>query len=174
MTRWILWLAGVPAAAGLAVVAVGAMLPRDHVAAVETRVAAPPEQVAALIRDIEEQPKWRGSVTAIEVVERRETGLRYVERSGGDAITFDFREEAPGRQFRSTIADPELPFGGFWMLTLAPDGGGTRLRIEEQGFVTNPVYRFFSALVFGHEATMRAYLEDLARAVSGGTSAPSA
>jgi hypothetical protein len=32
-------------------------------------------------------------------------------------------------------------------------------------FVTNPVYRFFAALVFGHERTMKAYLADLQRAV---------
>jgi hypothetical protein len=174
MIRWILWVAAVPIAAGLATAAIGAMLPRDHVAAAEARVAAPPERVAALIRDVERQPKWRSAVSSIQVLERRENGLRYIERSGGDAIAFDLVEESRDRRFRSTIADPGLPFGGFWIVSLAPEAGATRVRVEEQGFVTSPVYRFFSALVFGHEATMRTYLDDLGRAVSGAPSAPSA
>jgi hypothetical protein len=174
MTKRILWIAAVPVVAGVAIVAVGAMLPRDHVAAAEVRVAAAPADVAAMVREVERQPQWRSAVSSIEVLERGENRVRYVERSGGDAILFDLVEETGGRVFRSAIADPELPFGGLWIVTLTPEAGVTRVRVEEHGFVTNPVYRFFSALVFGHEATMRTYLDDLGRAVSAGPSEPSA
>ncbi|HEX8572615.1 MAG TPA: SRPBCC family protein [Allosphingosinicella sp.] len=157
-----------PAAAAILVCGTGWLLPRDHVASVEAVVAATPDKVARLVRDVEDQPSWRGGVTAIEVGERRPGGLRYVERSGGDSIAFDFAEEERGRRFRSTIADPGLPFGGAWTIELDPQGGATRVRIEERGFVTNPVYRFFAALVFGHERTMKAYLADLRRAAEQG------
>lgn len=161
MWKYALWAAAVPAAAAILVLAVGWLLPRDHVASAEAVVAAEPGKVAALVRDVEAQPLWRGSVTRIEVRERRPGGLRYVEHSGGEAIAFDFAEEEGGRRFRSTIADAGLPFGGAWTIDLAPAGPGTRVRIEERGFVTHPVYRFFAALVFGHERTMKAYLADL-------------
>ncbi|HEX8216147.1 MAG TPA: SRPBCC family protein, partial [Allosphingosinicella sp.] len=145
---------------------IGAMLPRDHVASAEAIVAAPPADVAALVRDVAGQPRWRGSVETIEVLERRPSGgLLYVERSGGDSITFDFAEEVRGARFRSTIADPALPFGGAWTIALAPAGAGTRISIEERGEVRDPVYRFFSRFVFGHEGTMRAWLADLERAL---------
>ncbi len=127
---------------------------------------APPAAVAALVRDVAAQPRWRGGVTAIEVIERHEGGLRYIERQSGEAILFDFVEEAPGTRFRSTIADPDLPFGGAWTIALAPEGAGTRVRIEERGEVSDPLYRFFAALVFGHDGTMKAYLADMARALS--------
>ncbi|HWT12443.1 MAG TPA: SRPBCC family protein [Allosphingosinicella sp.] len=165
MWKWVIAVASLPLGAGALVYGIGAMLPRTHVARAEALLPAPAAQVAAMVREVEAQPQWRGAVTAVEIVERRERGLRYIEHSGGDAIAFDFVEEVPGARFRSTIADPQLPFGGFWTIALASEGEGTRVAIEEHGEVRSPVYRFFAALVFGHEATMKAYLADLERAV---------
>lgn len=165
MWKWAIALAALPVAAAAMVILVGLALPREHGAVAETVVAAPPERVAALVREVEAQPSWRSGVTSVEVLERRGHRLRYIERSGSDAITFDFLEEAAGERFRSTIADPDLPFGGFWIVTVAPEGEGARVRIEEQGHVGNPIYRFFAALVFGHDRTMKNYLADLERAL---------
>lgn len=161
MWRWVLGVAAVPLVGAVAVVAIGALLPRDHVAAAEALVSAPPERVAAIVREVEAQPKWRKSIRSIEVLEPSDRGLRYVERSDDGAIAFDFAEEEQGRRFRSTIADPTLPFGGSWSIDVAPKRGGSLVRIEERGFVRNPVYRFFSALVFGHDRTVKSYLSDL-------------
>jgi uncharacterized protein YndB with AHSA1/START domain len=165
MWKYALWAAAVPAAAAILVAGVGSLLPRDHVASAEAVLPAPPDEVAKLVREVEAQPRWRTGVSAVEVRVRRADGLRYVEHSGGEAIAFDFAEEKPGRRFRSRIDDPSLPFGGAWTIDLEPDGGGTRVRIEERGFVAHPVYRFFATLVFGHERTMKAYLGDLRRAL---------
>ena len=162
MWKYALWAAAVPATAAILVLGTGWLLPRGHVASAEAVVRAAPAEVARLVRDVEAQPRWRGGVTAIEVRERRADGLLYVEHQGDEAIAFDFAEEAQGARFRSRIADPDLPFGGAWTIDLAPAGSGaTRVRIEEKGFVTHPVYRFFAALVFGHDRTMKAYLADL-------------
>jgi len=166
MWKWLAGIAALPIAAAGVVTAVGLMLPREHSASAEALVTAPPARVAALVRQVEAQPRWRSGVTAIEIVERRGASLRYVERSGGETITFDFAEERPGERFRNTIADPDLPFGGFWTVTLAPQGNGTRVRIEERGHVGNPIYRFFAAIVFGHDRTMKTYLADLERALA--------
>lgn len=164
MLKILLWIAGGLVALAGGVCAAGLALPRNHVAQAEQQIAAPPERVAALVRSVEAQPQWRKGVTAIEIQAREEGKVRYRERSGGDRIAFLLEEPAPGSVFRSTITDETLPFGGSWTITLAPSGAGTRVSIVEQGEVRNPIFRFLARFVFGHEATMRAYLADLKRA----------
>ena len=165
--KWVLGIAAVPVGVAAIVAGIGALLPRDHVARGDRLVAASPEQVAATIRDVEAYPRWRSTVDRIERVDRHDGELRFVEHSGGDAIAFALVEEEAGRRFRSTITDPNLPFGGFWTIALEPAGERTRITIEEHGFVGNPIFRFVSALVFGHEATLRNYLDDLERRLAG-------
>jgi hypothetical protein len=111
-------------------------------------------------------PRWRSGLERIDGMERRGPALRFVEHRGGDAIAFLLTEEVPGARFKSVIDDPDLPFGGYWTIALVPEGAGTRVRIEEHGFVGNFAFRFVSALVLGHDRTMKTYLADLARAVS--------
>lgn len=166
MLIWVMIAAGLVVGLGLVVYATGAMLPRYHVARAEAFIPASPERLAALVRAVEAQPEWRKRVTAIEVVERRADGLRYIERQGRDAILFDFAETVPGARFTGIIADPKLPFGGSWTWDIVPEGGGTRVRIVEDGEVRSPVFRFFARIVFGQEATMRSYLADLERAAA--------
>jgi uncharacterized protein YndB with AHSA1/START domain len=166
MWNWVLGIGGTLIGMALLVCLVGALLPRDHVAAAERVVAAPPERVAAMIREVEAYPRWRRGVTRVELLERGAASLRFTEHGKDGPMAFQLAEEVPGARFRSTIADPDLPFGGYWEIALAPDGMGTRVRIEEHGFVSNIVFRFLSTLVFGHEATMKAWLEDLDSGVS--------
>jgi uncharacterized protein YndB with AHSA1/START domain len=164
--KWAAVIAAIPVGAGAIVLAIGTMLPRDHVARAAAIVAAPPDRVAAMIRDVEAQPRWRCDVRSIEVRERGAGHVLYVERSRHGAIAYDLREEEPGRRFRSTIADESLPFGGFWTIALAPEGTATRVEIVEQGRVKNPLFRFVSALVLGHDATAKAWLADLGAALA--------
>jgi hypothetical protein len=168
--KWLIWAAAVPIGAAAIAAGVGVLLPRDHVATGQTYVQAPPDEVAALVRDVAAQPRWRKNVRSIDMLERHGRELRYIERSSDGAVTFDLVEEQPGRLFRSTIADPDLPFGGAWTIAIAPHGAGSSITIEEHGFVTNVLFRFFGALVFGYDRTIKAYLSDLHRAVSGSSS----
>lgn len=164
--KWVLGIAALPLGAAALVYAVGAMLPRDHVAAMERIVPVDPASVAAMVREVENYPRWRSGLERVELSSRRPEGTRFVEHSPGDSIAFLLVEEARDERFKSTIADPNLPFGGYWTIALEPANRGTRVRIEEHGFVTNPVYRFFARFLFGHESTMRTWLDDLERAVS--------
>jgi ribosome-associated toxin RatA of RatAB toxin-antitoxin module len=168
MLIWLVVILGTLVGLVLLVAAIGAMLPRAHVARTKALIPAPPARVAAMVRDVEAQPRWRRGVTAIEVVERRADGLLYIERQGRQPILFDFAETVPDTRFTGTIADPKLPFGGTWTFDLMPEGEGTRVRIVEDGEVRNRVFRFVAKFVFGHEATMRRYLADLERAVAEG------
>jgi hypothetical protein len=166
------WLAGIAAllvAAAAIMFGIGLMLPRDHVARVARTFPAPPERMAALIRNVEGQPIWRRDVRSIDVQERAPGRVRYIEHSRQGDITYDLREEEPSRLFRSTIADPDLPFGGFWTIAVAPNGTGSRVEIVEHGSVRNPLFRFFSAFVFGHDATAKAWLLDLGNTIGAKT-----
>ena len=74
---------------------------------------------------------------------------------------YEIVEQAPPSRLVTRVADG-LPYGGTWTFELAPEGGGTRLTITEHGEVYNPIFRVLARFVFGHAATMEAYLEDLA------------
>ncbi|MEA3013704.1 MAG: hypothetical protein QOD42_2249 [Sphingomonadales bacterium] len=164
---WPIWIAaGLPGIV-LLVCLIGALLPRDHVAAAEAEMPAPPARVAAMIRAVEAYPDWRGGLKRVEMLGRDGDALRFVEHGKDGRLAFRLEEEASGRRFRSTIDDPRLPFGGYWIIALAPAGAGTKVRIEEHGFVRNLLFRFVSALILGHDRTIKAWLADMARALGG-------
>lgn len=135
---------------------VGVLQPQRHTARVERVIAMPVDVVAAHIRDVGDYPRWRKVKVEIGA-----DGATYVEEMDGDRIAYRLAEPSPGRQFVTTITDPDLPFGGAWTYDLAPEGAGTRVRIREDGDVRDPVYRFFARFVFGHSGSMNAWLDAL-------------
>jgi hypothetical protein len=156
---WILVIVG--SLVGLVVVmaAIGLALPRDHVAARAAVLARSPEDVWRVISNIDDYPRWRHGVKAIERLSQSE----FRERSSNGVIRYEVVEDRP-REVRITrIADPKLPFGGRWIFELAGEGTGTRLTITEDGFVKNPVFRFLSRTVFSTTATLERFLTDLGR-----------
>jgi hypothetical protein len=73
-------------------------------------------------------------------------------------------QAVPDRLLVGRIADANLPFGGSWTYELAPDAGGrTTLTITEDGEVYNPIFRFMSRFVMGHDATIKQYLSDVGK-----------
>ena len=144
------------------VVLVGWSLPVKHRASRQaTYPITSPESLYAAITSVEAFPTWRSKVTSVERV-ASPTGARSYRETGGDgAILYVVEEEIPSRRLVSRIADPSLPFGGAWTFDLSRNASGTILRITEDGEVYNPVYRFMSAYVFGHHATIDTYLTDL-------------
>lgn len=162
MLRVAILIAGALVVLILMVVAIGYALPVAHVASRDATLAAPPERVFAVLQDVERYPTWRSDVKTVEVM-AREPRLRWKEDGSNGPITFEVQEHDPPRRMVSRIADTSLPFGGSWTYALTPSGTGTRLAITENGAVYNPLFRFMSRFVFGHTATMEAYLRDLQR-----------
>lgn len=148
---------------GLLIYLVGCFLPAEHVAEGRREVAAPLAAVAQRVREVEAQPRWRRGVKAIEIVSRTDSELIYREQGGHGPIRYRFREIVAERQFESRIDDDTLPFGGRWIIELSTNSRGTEVRIREEGVVRAPVFRTLSRFVFGHETTLRGYLEDLAQ-----------
>jgi len=72
-------------------------------------------------------------------------------------------EMTPPRKLVNRIADSSLPFGGTWTFEIQPVADGATLRITENGFVTNPVFRFVSRFVLGYTSEIEKYLRSLAK-----------
>ena len=160
--RIVLMLLAVVVGLGLLVVAIGYMLPVQHVAVVTVRVPAPPEQVWDALTDVAAYPKWRGDVTSVEVLPTATPGqVAWREQGKNGAIAFAIEQAEPPRRLLTRITDKSLPFGGGWEYAITPDDAGSRVQITEHGEVYNPVFRFVSRFIMGHSATASAYLKAL-------------
>jgi uncharacterized protein YndB with AHSA1/START domain len=146
----------------LAIVAVGLMLPREHRATTTTIIRAPVDSVWKTIADVQTHAQWRDGVERVEIVSAGEP-MRWREITDQGAMTLERVEASPPRRMVSRIADEDLPFGGTWTYELEPVDTGTQVRITEDGFVSNPIFRFMSRFVFGHHATQASYLRSLGR-----------
>jgi uncharacterized protein YndB with AHSA1/START domain len=162
--KWALIAVGVVVAVVAFVVVVGALLPRDHVATLAARIAAPPSAVWATITDPTGFTTWRSDVTRIEMLASTPSGPSWREYSRHGAITMVIDAAEPPRRLVTRIADEKLPFGGRWEFDIEPDGAASsRVVISERGSVYNPVFRFVSRFVMGHTQSINAYLRALGR-----------
>lgn len=168
----------------VAVVAlIGMRLPQNHVAARTVRVRQTPEQVFAIISDVEKVPTWRADVTRVEILPS-ENGHMMFREHGSGAVTYRVEASEPPRRRVVRIADTNLPYGGTWtydvtpVASAAPSGGAgagsgasagadavplTQITITERGEVYNPIFRLMSRFVFSHHATIDAYLTALGK-----------
>ncbi len=160
--RWILAAVAFLVLIAGVVTLIGVMLPRDHVASTTTVIGAPPESVWQALVNVGEYPAWRSDVRSVDILST-DGALRWREQTGDGAITFERSEEQPPRRLVTRLTDETLPFGGTWTYELATDAEGTRLRITERGYVTNPLFRFMARFVFGHYRTQEDFLRALGR-----------
>ena len=170
MNSWsiVFGVTGVLVLAGACVYVAGFALPEEHIAERSRKVRATVEHVTERVRSVQAQPHWRRDVTRIEVQMYEPGRARYVEYTGGDTIAFEMRDLEGDWRFESRIVSPDLPFGGRWLIALDPIGEQrTRVSIREEGVVHSPMFRALGRYVFGHTATMEAYLNDLARSFEG-------
>lgn len=160
---WLLVGGAILAGAVLAVVGIGAVLPRDHVAARTVVLPAPPDAVWGALTDVAAYPRWRDDVKSVDLILLADGRPAWREHSRHGRITYAVTEARPDAALTTTITDRDLPFGGAWHFLLRPEGSGTRVLLTERGEVHNPLFRFLSRFVFGHTATIDAYLVALGR-----------
>jgi hypothetical protein len=160
---------GLAAVAGVLVLALalawiaGRALPVAHVAEAHRHLALDRATVAAAIRDVAGHPRWRSGVRAVSVSELGNGWRGVVEDGPHGALPYRIRETSADAGFETVIDDPALPFGGRWTFALRDADGGTDVTLREEGEVRNPLFRFLARHVFGHERSIRTYLDDLQR-----------
>jgi hypothetical protein len=145
------------------VLLIGAFLPRAHVASREMFLHCSPPDVYGVVRDFASAPTWRTDVKAVELLEPVDGHVRFREDSSNGRITYELVEDAANEKLVTRIVDRDLGYFGSWTYEFVPADGGTRVRITESGEVPNVLFRFMSRFVFGHTATMDAYLRALGR-----------
>jgi hypothetical protein len=147
----------------LVVVAIGAMLPKEHISTRAARFHQAPDMIWAAITDYSKFPSWRKDVVRVEALP--EVNGKPVWReidSHGNAIPYQVMVMVPPRVLVVRIADAKLPFGGTWTyeISSAPDGTSL-LRITEDGEIYNPIFRFVSRFLMGYSMTQEKYLQAL-------------
>jgi len=161
--KMILWIVVGLAAVLLLVTLIGWLLPKNHVVTRACRYRQRPEAIWKAITDIDAMPSWREGVKSVKRLPDKNGLPSWVESTSAGDIALETAESDAPRRMVSRIADPKLPFGGAWTYEIVETDSGTILRITENGYVTNPLFRFLSRFVFGHATTIELYLKSLAR-----------
>ncbi len=142
---------------------IGAMLPRKHVASREITVRRTAAEVYSVVRDFAGAPSWRTDLKKVEMLPDVNGRVCFREDSANGLITYELLEDIPGATLVTRIVDQDLGYSGSWTYQFSGANGGTRVRITEDGEVPNVLFRFVSRFVFGHTATVDAYLKALGR-----------
>lgn len=161
--KWLILTVAAPVLLIVVMVFIGALLLRDHLATRTATFRQTPDTVFAVVRDFAALPTWRSGLSAVELLPARDGVVSYREHSRHGAASYVVREELIGERLVVEIADEDLPYGGRWIFTFRATACGTELRITEEGFVKNVLFRFLARFVFGHASTVEIYLTDLAK-----------
>ena len=141
---------------------VGSRLPKNHTASRSILLHRSPKEVYDVVRDFNSSPSWRSDVKSVEV-KTQPDGKTNFREVGSDTIDYEVTEDVPGRRLVTRILNTDLGYSGKWTYEFLPEGEGTRVKITEDGEVSNVLFRFMSRYVFGHTSTMDSYLKSLAK-----------
>ena len=148
----------------VAVVAlVGSRLPKEHTASRSILLHQTPKQVYDVARDFNNAPSWRSDLKSIEVQNQPDGKIHFRENGSNGTVNYEIVEDIPGERMSTRILDTDLGYSGKWTYVFTPENGGTRVKITEDGQVSNVIFRFMSRYVFGQTATMDRYLKALAK-----------
>jgi hypothetical protein len=147
----------------LAVLLTGALLPKNHVVSRHLNLRRSPGEVYQVVRDFSSAPSWRPDLDRVAMIPAGDDHVRCREHGKQGAVTYDLIEDRPNEKIITRIADQDLGYSGAWTYIFQSTADGTRVEITEAGDVSNILFRFMSRFVFGHTATIDAYLRSLAR-----------
>ena len=143
------------------VLLIGALLPRQHQGTREIELNRPLREVFEVVRAFSAAPDWRHNLRRVEMLSPAEGHARFRETSKNGSVTYEVMEEVPGQKLVTRIMDRDLGYSGSWTYEFFPTQSGTRVRITENGEVSNILFRFMSRFVFGQTSTMETYLKAL-------------
>lgn len=154
---------------------IGRSLPEKHTASQTRSFASSPDDVWKVVTNVSEWKSWRKGV--------KEAAMRgpdtFLEKGSNGDVEYRISNSVAGVSHTTTIITKDLPYGGAWHYVFEKEGSGCKLTITENGEVYNPFFRFMSKYIFGHDGTLKTYMNDLqaalrqpraAGSVSGGAS----
>ena len=141
----------------------GMFLPRDHMASRIGHYQVPPEKVWAALTDIDAMPSWRIGLKSVTRLPDKNGLPVHTEDTSAGKMTFETTLMDPPRRLVRGMGSDKLPFGGTWTFDIAAAPDGSTLRITENGYVTNPIFRFVARFLIGYTSEMNKYLTGLAQ-----------
>src|ERR1700730_172593 len=108
-------------------------------------------------------PAWRQGLKSVKRLPDKNGLPAWVETLDSGTIPLETVESVPPTKLVVRIADAKLPFGGTWTYEITPLPSGSRLRIQEDVEIYNPVFRFLARFVFGYTGTINTYLRSMAK-----------
>ena len=142
---------------------IGSRLPKSHVASRSILLHRSPQDVYAVVRDFESAPKWRADVKKMNVDAPAGGPVHFREEAKHGTVNYELVEDVPSTRMVTRILDTDLGYSGQWTYSFAPESGGTRVTIREDGEVSNVIFRFMSRFFFGQTSTIDSYLTSLAK-----------
>lgn len=142
----------------------GFMLPREHRATSRVLLPVPPDSVWDVIRDLEKVPSWWPEVKSSTRLPDQGGEERFQQTLGDNfSMTLIVKESVRPSRLRTVIDAPAgSPFGGAWIYELAPSGSDTEIRLTENGWIANPLFRVV-AWIMGYHRTLDDYLTAVGR-----------
>jgi len=163
MLKIVLLIGAIIVSAGLIVVLIGFLLPKQHVASRAITLHRKPEDLFQLISDFKAAPSWRPDVREVELLPPLGGHICYREKGSNGNLTMEIVESNSPSRLVTRIADKGLPFGGIWIFDISPTTEGCRLNITERGEIYNPVFRLASRFLMGYNRTLDTYLQNVSR-----------
>ena len=77
----------------------------------------------------------------------------------GNKVALITTESKPPTRIVRELTDLEGPFSGRWEIDIQPTPTGSNVKITEIGKVSNPLFRFVSKYLIGHNTFMEKYLK---------------
>jgi Polyketide cyclase / dehydrase and lipid transport len=142
---------------------IASRLPAQHTASKSIRLKKKPADVYALVFDFASASSWRPDVKNVEMLDNIDGRIRYRENSSHGAVTYEVAENVSGEKIVTRIVDLDLGYSGSWTYQFEAIPEGTRMRITEDGTVSNLLFRFMARYVFGYTSTMESYLKAVAK-----------
>lgn len=99
-------------------------------------IAAPPEQVMAVVADFESYPEWTGQITAVEIIDpgadERAKQVRFSMDAGAikDSYTLDYDWAADDRSVTWTLVKGGIQKAQDGAYRLEPESAGTKVTYE--------------------------------------------
>ncbi|MEM7159351.1 MAG: SRPBCC family protein [Myxococcota bacterium] len=140
---------------------VGATMEANHLAMREAVYPHSPEELWQVISRFDLTPEWRSEVDDIEI--QSGDPIRFIEMNADGLTSLQVEEQEIGKRMVLATADPDMPFSGKWTFELTPVEEGTRLRITDNGTISNPLYRLVARTFHEPNEMADLYLTDLGK-----------
>jgi hypothetical protein len=138
---------------------IGSLMNVKHVATIQREFKkTSSNEILSLITNYKEYASWRSGIKELTV----DSVNHWTEKnSHGDKVSYRLEMGDEKGKLMTRILNKDLTYGGFWEFTITTMDDGCSVKIVENGEVYNPLFRFMAKYIFGHETTLKNYMNDL-------------